>query len=94
MGLTISIPLTDHIAEHLASTEGEHGLYAEIAATDPRLHFAVRRLLREHKQLRRALYKRLSAAEEAAVAELLDRHRQRGNDLVYEAFAVDLGGED
>ncbi|MBW8807026.1 MAG: hypothetical protein JF587_24715 [Catenulisporales bacterium] len=97
MGLAPAVPLlSTAIAEHLAATEGEHGLYAEIAAADPRLAFAVESLIREHAELRR-LAKRdlsdLSAAQITDLARHLDRHCQRGNDLVYEAFIVDLGGE-
>ncbi|GAA2017176.1 hypothetical protein GCM10009839_11170 [Catenulispora yoronensis] len=98
MGLAPAVPLSTAIAEHLAATEGEYGLYAEIIAADPRLIFAVESLIREHAELRRAMRRDLSAdlsdAQAADLARRLDRHCQRSNDLVYEAYIVDLGGED
>lgn len=96
MGLAPAVPLSGAIAEHLAATEGEHGLYAEIVAADPRLAFAVETLIREHADLRCAMQSDFTAMSEKQLAELsrrLDRHCQRGNDLVYEAYIVDLGGE-
>lgn len=96
MGLAPAVPLSAAIAEHLAATEGEHGLYAEIVAADPRLTYAVETLIREHAELRRAMQRDLTGLNDKQVAELsrrLDRHCQRGNDLVYEAYIVDLGGE-
>jgi hypothetical protein len=97
MGLAPVIPLSTAIAEHLAATEGEHGLYAELVAADPRLSFAVESLIREHADLRHAmrrdLSEHLSDTQLTALARHLDRHCQRGNDLVHEAYVVDLGGE-
>ena len=96
MGLAPAVPLSTAIAEHLAATEGEHGLYAEIVAADPRLAFAVESLAREHAELRRIMKRDLSDLSEAQLSDLaqrLDRHCQRGKDLVYEAYIVDLGGE-
>jgi hypothetical protein len=97
MGLAPAVPLCTAIAEHLAATEGEHGLYAEIVAADPRLAFAVGSLIREHAELRRAMKRhlsdRLSDSQIADLTRRLHRHCQRGNDLVYEAYIVDLGGE-
>ncbi|WP_194919916.1 hypothetical protein [Catenulispora rubra] len=96
MGLAPAVPLSAAIAEHLAATEGQHGLYAEIVAADPRLTFAVETLIREHAELRRAMHRAIAGMSEKQLAELtrrLDRHCQRGNDLVYEAYSVDIGGE-
>ncbi|MFL6113756.1 MAG: hypothetical protein ACJ786_20705 [Catenulispora sp.] len=96
MGLAPAVPLSTAIAEHLATTEGEHGLYAEIVAADPRLAFAVESLIREHAELRRIMNRVLSDLPEAQIpglAQRLDRHCQRGKDLVYEAYVVDIGGE-
>jgi hypothetical protein len=93
VGLAPALSISEAIAEHLSVTEGEHGLYAELVAADPRLTFAIESLLREHTDLRRALHRRLDDAQLAKLGRLLDRHCQRGNDLVYEAYVVDLGGE-
>ncbi|WP_194895776.1 hypothetical protein [Catenulispora pinisilvae] len=95
MDLAPAVPLSAAIAEHLAATEGEHGLYAEIVAADPRLTFAVENLIREHAELR-AVQCDLAGMGDKQLADLarrLNRHCQRGNDLVHEAYVVDLGGE-
>jgi len=96
MALAPAVPLSAAIAEHLASTEGEHGLYAEIVAAAPRLAFAVETLIREHAELRLAMKRDFTNLDDEQLADLarrLDRHCQRGNDLVYEAYVRDLGGE-
>ena len=93
MGLAPAPAISEAVAEHLSVTEGEHGLYAEIVAADPRLSAAVASLLHEHTDLRRALDRGLNDQTVAELGRRFDRHRQRGNDLMYEAYVVDLGGE-
>jgi hypothetical protein len=93
MGIAPAPTISEAVVEHLSTTEGEHGLYADIVAADPRLSSAVGSLLREHAELRQALDRNLDEQTAAELATLFDRHRQRGNDLVYEAYVVDLGGE-
>ena len=93
MGLIPVLSLSDAIAEHLAVTEGEGGLYAEIVAADPRLSYAVQSLVREHDELRRLLHSHLSDRQRDEAARMLNRHTRRGNDLVHEAFVADIGGE-
>lgn|SRR5438067_1083408 len=96
MGLAPAVPLSTAISDHLVATEGEHGLYAEIITADPRLTFAVESLIREHAELRLIMTGDLSDLSDTQIIDLahrLDRHCQRGNDLVYEAYVVDLGGE-
>jgi hypothetical protein len=93
VGLAPALSVSEAIAEHLSVTEGEYGLYADIVAADPRLSFAVESLLREHADFRRALTRRLDDAQLTELGRILARHRQRGNDLVYEAYVVDIGGE-
>lgn len=97
--------LRELFAEHIAVTEGDDGLYAELLTAAPRLARAVSVLVREHAMVARALdafAQRL--AEPGIDVELLrgwasdllrelSRHRQRGADLVYEAYATDIGGE-
>jgi hypothetical protein len=99
--------LGDAFARHVAITEGSDGLYAELVQHSPRLATLVGRLAEEHGEVLRRLEELLRVAEagedaacvpeaRAAGTELLDvlmRHRQRGADLVFEAFAVDIGGE-
>lgn len=92
-------------AEHTVVTEGPDGLYAELLDHAPRLVRDVHVLLREHRavvETMAALQRRVDLPEIGA-AELrnwatellgeLSRHRQRGADLVYEAYQTDIGGE-
>ncbi|MEV0426558.1 hemerythrin domain-containing protein [Micromonospora sp. NPDC050495] len=99
-------PVRQGFAEHVRLTEGPTGLYAEVLCEAPRLTRGVRRLTREHAFIVTALAALHHAAalpevpaEElrARVGELLRalrRHRQRGADLLWEAYQADLGGED
>jgi hypothetical protein len=92
-------------AVHTVVTEGPEGLYAELLDHAPRLARGVQVLIREHVALAgalAALQRRLDVPE-TGVEELrgwassllreLSRHRQRGADLVYEAYSTDIGGE-
>jgi hypothetical protein len=91
--------------EHIVVTEGPEGLYAELLDHAPRLARCVHVLVREHAALANAMsaLQRRVDHPEPTVAELrawssdllreLSRHRQRGADLVYEAYATDIGGE-
>jgi hemerythrin HHE cation binding domain-containing protein len=90
------------VADHVEVTEGPGGLYADLLAVAPRLANEVNVLTREHAAIITTI-ERLSArgrAEPELVREWagdllheLARHRQRGADLVYEAYATDIGGE-
>ncbi|MEN3612290.1 hypothetical protein AAH979_22395 [Plantactinospora sp. ZYX-F-223] len=92
-------------AEHMVSTEGPDGLYAELLDHAPRLARGVHVLIREHAAVvatMAALQRRVDLPD-IGVTELrnratdllreLSRHRQRGADLVYEAYQTDIGGE-
>jgi hypothetical protein len=99
--------LAADFAEHIAVTEGPGGLYTDVLASAPRLSNPIRRLTAEHAQVASeldAVVARLpgvGSAEDvddvrAATTTLLGRlvrHRQRGADLVFEAYQVDVGGE-
>jgi LmbE family N-acetylglucosaminyl deacetylase len=99
--------LYDAVEEHVAITEGPDGLYAEVSTHSPRLANAVARLTEEHAEVLRRLEELLTLADVSdgptypaqarkAGTELhgvLMRHRQRGADLVFEAFGLDIGGE-
>lgn len=99
-------PVRQGFAEHVRLTEGPAGLYAALLHEAPRLDRGVRRLTGEHARIVTTLAALQGAAalpevptEElrARVAELLQalrRHRQRGADLLWEAYQADLGGED
>ncbi|HLF42556.1 MAG TPA: hypothetical protein VJA46_03390 [Acidimicrobiia bacterium] len=99
--------LRQALDEHIEEVEGPDGLLAEIMESTPRLASEVEILRQEHRQLVTALIRaqEISRAVEIdpahdplrlrrAVTRLLGRltlHRQRGSDLVFEAFNVDIG---
>lgn len=95
---------------HIAATEGADGMYGEILRTAPRLQFAINQLVNEHAEARSAitalgtLVAEAGEADQEAIERIridgtdllarLVRHRQRGADLVFEAYAQDIGGRD
>jgi hypothetical protein len=98
--------LSADFREHIDITEGSGGLYGELLTTEPRLSNTVARLTREHVQVRDSLatlLARTSGPEFPDVERVRDigtrllgqlaRHRQRGSDLIFAAYSVDLGGE-
>ena len=101
------VGLADAFGRHVAITEGPAGLYAEVAQYSPRLAHNLDRLGAEHAEITRRL-EELLARTNADVARpdaaqvrhegtdllvLLMRHRQRGADLIFEAYQLDIGGE-
>lgn len=103
-----AVELAGDFREHVDTAEGPDGLYREILDTSPRLSQAVAALTREHQLIRRevdGLVDRAAASRDGEAVERarvlgtallgrLVRHRQRGSDLVYEAYQYDIGGED
>ena len=101
------VELAADLRLHVTLTEGPGGLYNELREADPRLSRAVDGLCAEHVRLHEDLddlLLMLDTAYPSSVAEAVRhggnmvlggfaRHRQRGEDLVYEAFKVDVGGE-
>ena len=99
--------LSHDFEDHIRLTEGPGGLYESVRDGDPRLGGRVRRLMREHQRYREDLSAYLTVLEHAGtMADLpvfreevttlmgqLVRHRQKGADLVFEAYDVDLGGQ-
>jgi hypothetical protein len=95
-------------AEHIAVTEGPDGLHQAILAGDLRLANAVGGLTEEHAQIAAEITELVKDTEPPVtppdVADVreratnllgrLIRHRQRGADLIYEAYATDIGGGD
>lgn len=87
---------------HIDLTEGPDGLYAAVLADAPRLTHQVYRLGREHRRVMAAI-EALAGRLEASPHRVrrlcrdllgeLARHRQRGADLLYEAYGIDIGGE-
>jgi hypothetical protein len=97
--------LRDDFTAHVEVTEGPGGLHQAILAGDVRLANAVGDLTAEHRDIGAALDALLAAAGQApdvadvrergtAVIVRLIRHRQRGADLIYEAYETDIGGGD
>jgi hypothetical protein len=92
---------------HVAVTEGPHGAHREVLDSAPRLSNAVDHLVAEHAVIAALIADLLARSSNPvpdedvdAVRELatgllgrLARHRQRGADLVYEAYETDIGGE-
>ena len=99
--------LAHDLRDHVALTEADGALYSDIRATAPRLTHGVEMQLKDHAELLAEVERLLDerdegmrdpaavAAHREAATRLLDRlvrHRQRGSDLIYEAYAVDIGG--
>ena len=96
------------IVDHIEITERNDGLYDEIVEAAPRLSHNVQLLRSEHPQMQEetaALKARLETTpvetpEQVAEARdgihhvlgLLVKHRQRGADLLWEAYSLDTGG--
>jgi hypothetical protein len=101
------VELAGDFREHVDMTEGPDGLYREVLTTSPRLSGAVDTLTGEHVLIRGQVDSLLSrVGAPGAVGDVdrvrdlgtallgrLVRHRQRGSDLVYEAYEFDIGGE-
>jgi len=92
--------------DHVAATEASGGLYDEVRDTAPHLRTKANRLREEHPAITAALIAasaRLIAppADEADADAARDelqrlmgqivRHRQHGADLVWDAYAIDIG---
>lgn len=100
--------VADDLAAHVEVTEGPTGLHQSILAGDLRLANAVAALTAEHAELAAEAAGLVAASEppvaEADIAALREgatqllahviRHRQRGADLIYEAYQTDIGGGD
>lgn len=94
-------------ARHIAVTEGPGGFHRDLIAASPRLVGKIARLAREHRTIAAAVDAAQGTLDGIASDEdveavrkritdilaLLVRHRQHGGDLVWEAFAYDVGGE-
>jgi hypothetical protein len=99
--------LSADFREHIDITEGPDGLYRGVLTTAPRLSHAVTGLTREHAQIKDLVDDLLARLTGSEVNDGVDRvrdlgtvllgrlirHRQRGSDLVYEAYETDIGGE-
>ena len=90
--------------QHVDEVEAPGGLLAELASVAPRLANQIASVRDEHPTLCRQVAEVIGRIESNSTAadairtdttELLMavvRHRQRGADLVYEGYSVDIGG--
>lgn len=99
------IEVRDALAVHASATESPDGFLEDVLVRAPRLSSEVREIRKEHLDLRQMTDKAVTLVGTNAstkairrrVMQLLGRfaaHRQRGSDLVYEAYSVDLGAGD
>ncbi len=95
---------------HAQATEEPGGLFEQVRMQAPRLAGKIDRLVQEHEDIRQRIRSLVEGTgpvgddEEAWVEQVredvlellrvLSRHRQRGADLLYEAYDVDLGPGD
>ena len=102
--------LREAMDEHVYVTEEPEGLYDEVLDLSPRLAGKVRRLREEHPQILEQTDEMIGRLRSGAVGEdwpledardeiqrllgRIVRHRQRGADLVWEAYNLDIGGMD
>jgi hypothetical protein len=104
----VLVELAEDFQEHIVVTEGADGLHQAILAGDLRLANAVNALAVEHSQIAVEIDDLVAGTEPPVTAPdaevvrnratnllgRLVRHRQRGADLIYEAYQTDIGGGD
>ncbi len=102
-----AVELAGDFRQHVDITEAPDGLHREILTASPRLSGAVATLTREHVLIGGQVDSLLARVGPTEVSTDVDRvrdlgtallgrlvrHRQRGSDLVYEAYEFDIGGE-
>ena len=102
------LELADDFGAHVEVTEGPDGLHQSILSGDLRLANAVGALTAEHEQIAAEISELVADSEAPVGVEDVEglreqgtrllghliRHRQRGADLIYEAFETDIGGGD
>jgi hypothetical protein len=105
---TALVELAGDLRQHVALTEGPDGLYQDLLRTAPRLSGPVASLTEDHARIGTALDEALLHTDGRATSVDVEqvralgtallgrivRHRQRGADLVYEAYEVDVGGDE
>ena len=91
--------LREQMRAHVRDTEGPGGTYAKLLRDAPRLAPGVQALVEDHRAILRALdqppvplvdVERVRAWALSIVQDV-SMHRQRGANLVYEAYLTDLG---
>ena len=97
--------LRESVVEHIGVTEGSGGLLEEIQDAAPRLSNEIGFIEAEHDELLALIEKAEAAARQStdrkairnramSILPRLTLHRQRGADLVYEAYNVDIAAGD
>jgi hypothetical protein len=100
------VMIADDFGTHVEVTEGPGGLHQSILAGDLRLANAVEALTGEHGQIAEELAGLVADSRAPVTSDDVDdlreratrllghliRHRQRGADLIYEAYGTDIGG--
>jgi hypothetical protein len=100
------VMIADDFGAHVEVTEGPGGLHEAILAGDLRLANAVDALTDEHGQIAEEIAELVADSTAPVGPDDMDdlreratrllghlvRHRQRGADLIYEAYATDVGG--
>ncbi|HKC28269.1 MAG TPA: hypothetical protein VKB75_09680 [Jatrophihabitans sp.] len=100
------VMLADDFSAHVEVTEGPGGLHQAILAGDLRLANAVEALTAEHGQISKEIAGLVADSQAPVTSDDAEdlrerstgmlghiiRHRQRGADLIYEAYATDVGG--
>ncbi len=91
------------LEQHVKEVEGAEGLLAQLRDDAPRLINKIDRVRDEHPELTQQVADAIASAKGSsggedlrsqvlAVLVSIVRHRQRGADLVYEGYNVDIGG--
>jgi hypothetical protein len=102
------VVLAEDFVAHVEVTEGPGGLHQAILSGDMRLANAVAALTAEHALITDEIAWLVVDSEPPVTPDDVDdlreratrltgqlmRHRQRGADLIYEAYATDIGGGD
>lgn len=97
--------MAEAFEHHVLETEHAGGLYDEMERIAPHLSGKARRLRDEHPIVRASIAAERARLEVALPGEAIDgvreelqrllgrivRHRQHGADLVWEAYAIDIG---
>lgn len=99
--------LKAQLLDHIRATEGPQGFHEDIRTAAPRLAHAVAVLSSDHQamtELAASIVVQAAYSSDGDVENIrelgtellsrLSRHRQRGADLIYEAYETDIGGGD
>ena len=99
--------LAEAFRHHAQQSEGPEGLLPQIVEAQPRLVPAVQAVKREHQVLLDAISRLEAAASPSGGADVpgvredalrllhdVAVHRQRGSDLIYQAYYIDVEGGD